>query len=101
MVERTGGVKGYNICVTKTIPATPDRVYQALCDTRSWLGAGSKAEWSSGGTFDDGDGHRGTFQRVNPGKVVKFTWEGAGHQAGETVRSTHGQRRENFGGSQP
>lgn len=85
VLEKDGLAKGYNICVTKTLGAPPAKIYAALIDTARWLGAESSADVREGGAFDDGDGHRGVFKRLNPGKLIRFTWEGAGHQPVEEV----------------
>lgn len=84
-VEKDGLLKGYNICVTKSVAATPLKVYEALLATKAWMGAKSSAEMREGGAFEDGDGHRGTIKRLTPGKLIRFTWEGRGHQTSEEV----------------
>jgi uncharacterized protein YndB with AHSA1/START domain len=83
--DQDGRPRGYNICVTKTIAAPAERVYAALADTSAWLGPSSDADLREGGAFRDGDGHSGVFRRLTPGKLLRFTWEGPGHQPGETV----------------
>ena len=83
--DKDGRARGYNICVTKTIAASAERVYAALADTSAWLGPSSDADLREGGAFRDGDGHSGVFRRLTSGKLLRFTWEGPGHQPGETV----------------
>jgi len=83
LTEKDGHPQGYNICVTKTVAAAPGQVYDALADTKWWLGG--KAELKDGGAFNDGHGHQGSFKKLTPGKVMRFTWEGKGHQPGEKV----------------
>jgi uncharacterized protein YndB with AHSA1/START domain len=79
---RNGGVSnGYNICVTKSISATPEAVYSVLADSAWWLGTGLQ----NGARFDDGDGHTGLVKKLTPAKLLRFTWEGAGHGAAEVV----------------
>jgi uncharacterized protein YndB with AHSA1/START domain len=85
VLEKDGLPKGYNICVTKSVAAPAQRAYDALLDMRAWLGAGSACEAKDGGKFRDAEGHHGVFKKLNAGKLIRFTWEGAGHAAGETV----------------
>jgi hypothetical protein len=82
VVEKDGMVKGYNICVTKSVAGEGLKVYEGLLDEGVW---GCAGELREGGAFEDGDGHRGVFKRLNPGKLMRFTWEGIGHQPGEEV----------------
>lgn len=84
-LEKDARIRGYGICATKSVTATPGAVYDALLDVRSWMGAGAKADPKEGGAFEDGDGHRGVFKRLAPGKTIKFTWTGPGHQDVEEV----------------
>lgn len=85
VTEKDGLPVGYNICVTKSVGVPPPVVYQALLDTSWWLGGGRGAPPREGDAFEDGDGHRGTWKKLAPGKLLRFTWQGPGHQASETV----------------
>ncbi len=80
--SRNGGTSsGYNICVTKSIGATPETVYKLLADSAWWLGTGLQNEKR----FDDGDGHSGRVKKLTPSKLLRFTWEGEGHGPAEVV----------------
>jgi uncharacterized protein YndB with AHSA1/START domain len=81
--EKDGLAKGYNICVTKSLAAAPERVLEEFSNGSWWLGKGVKV--AEGGTFDAGDGHKGKFKKVTPGKLIRFTWEGPGHAPVEVV----------------
>lgn len=83
--EKDGFARGYGICVTKSVTATPQQVYDALLDARTWLGAGSQADAREGGAFQDAHGHHGVFKKLNPGKVLRFTWQGDRHPGAELV----------------
>lgn len=83
VTEKDGAPTGYNICVTKSVGAAPAAVFDALLDASWWLGGDTAP--AEGANFDDGDGHRGTWKKVTPAKLLRFTWEGPGHQGGETV----------------
>jgi uncharacterized protein YndB with AHSA1/START domain len=83
--DKDGAPRGYNICVTKSFSAPPARAFEELAKGAWWLGPKATATLAEGAAFDDGDGHTGTFKKVVPGKSIKFTWQGAGHQLGETV----------------
>ena len=85
VTDKDGAPTGYNICVTKSVAAPPARVYDALLDTVWWLGSRASSSPQEGETFEDGDGHSGTWKTLAPGKAMRFTWAGEGHQAGETV----------------
>jgi uncharacterized protein YndB with AHSA1/START domain len=85
VTEKDGFVKGYNICVTKSIAAAPEQVYEALRDVSWWLGAKTSADVKDGGSFDDGEGHFGSFKKLTPGKLLRFSWSGPGHQTCEGV----------------
>ena len=72
--KKDGLGEGYNICVTKTIVATPDEVYAAFLDP-AWNG-GSPA--SDGAAYTDKGGNSGTWSRLRPGKDVRITWQTKG-----------------------
>ncbi|MDX2154501.1 MAG: SRPBCC family protein [Bryobacteraceae bacterium] len=84
-LEKDSSIRGYNICVTKSVGASPGEIFEALLDIASWMGAKARFDLAEGGAFDDGDGHHGVFKRLAPAKMMKFTWAGAGHQAVEEV----------------
>ena len=83
VAEKDGLAKGYNICVTKALTAAPERVLEEFSDGSWWLGKGVKV--AEGASFDAGDGHKGKFKKVTPGKLIRFTWEGPGHAPAEVV----------------
>ena len=86
--EKDGRPKGYAICVTKTVVASPEKVFDAFGDPvvmREWLGAGAKAEFSEGGTFSTGDGNRGRYTKVARPKTLRFVWEDDDPAASSTV----------------
>ena len=85
--EKDGRPKGYNICATKAVAARPAQVFDAFTDAArlsKWFGPGTKGDFKEGGTFQNADGNRGAIKKINPGKGLRFTWEGAPHD-GELV----------------
>lgn len=82
-VEKDGLPKGYNICVTKALTAAPERVLDEFADGSWWLGKDVKV--AEGASFDAGEGHKGKFKKVTPGKLIRFTWEGPGHAPVEVI----------------
>ena len=83
LLEKDGLPKGYNICVTKALPAPPETALQPFSDGSWWLGKGVK--FAEGAAFDAGDGHQGVFKKVTPGKIIRFTWNGPNHHPCELV----------------
>jgi uncharacterized protein YndB with AHSA1/START domain len=83
VIEKDGRGKGFNICVTKTISAPLDKVYEAWTDPAAlskWFGANTQATVADGGTYTNDDGDTGAFKRVRRGKDLRFTWENPAHQ---------------------
>lgn len=81
LLERDGRPKGYSICSTKTIAATPARTFQALttsAELAQWFGPGAEIAAIEGGALTDGDGVRGTVKKVRPDKTIVFTWDTPG-----------------------
>ncbi|HNY39633.1 MAG TPA: SRPBCC domain-containing protein [Bryobacteraceae bacterium] len=83
VLEDDGLPKGYNICVPKTVSADTELVYAQLTDTSWWLG--KRVNVTEGAPFNDGQGHTGVFKKLSEGELLRFTWNGANHHAGETV----------------
>ena len=86
--EKDGRPKGYAICVTKTISAPAERVFDAFGDPavmRDWLGAGATATLEEGGAFSTSDGNRGRYTKVARPKTLRFTWEVDDPAAASTV----------------
>src|SRR5688500_11222457 len=76
--EKDGRLKGYNICVTKTINAPVEKVYAAWtsgAELDRWFGVGNKAQVCEGGRFENADGNRGEFKRVRENKDIRILWE--------------------------
>jgi uncharacterized protein YndB with AHSA1/START domain len=83
-VEKDGEPNGYNICVTKSIEAPPEKVFDAFAHG-TWLGLGATCECKEGGRFTDAHGHTGIFKKVAPPKTLRFTFDGNGHSPSELV----------------
>jgi uncharacterized protein YndB with AHSA1/START domain len=83
VVEKDGRGKGFNICVTKTLPVPLEKVYEAWTQPELlslWFGDDTKVDVTDGGTYSNADGDTGTFKRVRTKKDLRFTWENPAHQ---------------------
>jgi uncharacterized protein YndB with AHSA1/START domain len=75
--EKDGRPKGYMICATKNIDATPDACYAAFRDAAAldrWLGPKHQFELKEGAELRNTDGNRATVRKFNPGKAIKLDW---------------------------
>jgi uncharacterized protein YndB with AHSA1/START domain len=75
--EKDGRLRGYMICVTKTIATSTGRVFAAWTSAEaleSWMGSGTAATVKDGGSFSNSDGNRGEFRRVRTDKDLRFIW---------------------------
>jgi uncharacterized protein YndB with AHSA1/START domain len=79
IVQKKDGLgEGYNICVTKTLPASIEAVYRAFTDPAAagWLGVQEAAV--EGAVYSDEAGNRGSWLRLRPGKDVRLAWQTVG-----------------------
>ena len=86
--EKDGRPKGYAICVTKSIAAPAERIFDAFGDPRllgTWLGKGAKADFKEGGTFATADGNRGRYTKVSRPKTLRVVWDDDDPAAASTV----------------
>ena len=86
--EKDGRPKGYAICVTKTIVAPAERVFDAFGSPKSlaaWLGDGARVSFAEGGALETGDGNRAVFTKIARPKTLRFTWEDADPALASTV----------------
>jgi uncharacterized protein YndB with AHSA1/START domain len=77
IVEKDGRPKGYSICSTKTIAASPGDVFAAFIDPAtpgSWLGSKGKLAAAEGGAFATAAGQSGTVKKSAPGKLLRLVW---------------------------
>ncbi len=78
VVEKDGRPKGYTICATKTIKATPEACFAQLATPTAldrWLGSGHQGEVRDGGTIANADGNRATVKKVQASKTLRLTWD--------------------------
>lgn len=75
--EKDGCAKGYSICVTKSIKATPQECFDAYASAHSldrWLGPAHVVDFRDGGNLRNGDGNAAIIKKLNPGKSIKLLW---------------------------
>jgi uncharacterized protein YndB with AHSA1/START domain len=78
LAEKDGRAKGYTICATKSVKASPEQCHAAFADGAAldrWFGSGHAAEIRDGGSLRNADGNVATVKKVNPGKTIKLVWE--------------------------
>jgi uncharacterized protein YndB with AHSA1/START domain len=86
--EKDGRLKGYSICVTKTIAAPAEAVFDAFGDEEAlgvWLGNGATVSFVEQGKFATADGNRGTFTKIARPKTLRFAWDDADPRLASTV----------------
>lgn len=79
--EKDGRAKGYTICATKSIKATPDACYAQFASAGAldgWLGAGHVLDFSEGGSLGNADGNQAAVRKLSPGKTIRLVWQQAG-----------------------
>lgn len=92
VVNKKGGLaEGFNICVTKTVAASVDAVYEAFTDAakQGWLGCNAAIE---GAAYSDKGGNCGTWLRLRPGKDVRIAWQTKGVPNGTQVDAAFAEK---------
>lgn len=77
--EKDGRAKGYTICATKSIKASPDQCYRAFAgasELDQWLGSGHQLDFRDGGSLRNADGNQAVVKKISPGKTIKLIWQG-------------------------
>lgn len=77
--KKDGTLQGYMICVSKTVGAGADLAFNAFTKPAllaHWFAEKIDQNLAVGGAFESSDGNRGTYKNIQPGKTLKFTWEG-------------------------
>ena len=86
--EKDGRPKGYAICVTKTIAAPAERIFDAFGDSAvlsAWMGDGANADFKEGGAFSTSDGNSGRYTKVACPKTLRFAWDDSDPAMASTV----------------
>ena len=80
-LARDGKPKGYSICPTKSIKASPKDCFAAFASAKSldqWFGPKHELDLRDGGHWRNGDGNRASIRKVNAGKNIRLIAEDAG-----------------------
>jgi uncharacterized protein YndB with AHSA1/START domain len=80
-LAKDGKPKGYSICPTKSIKASPADCYTAFVNAKSldkWFGPKHDVDMRDGGHWRNADGNRATIKKVNAGKNIRLLAEDEG-----------------------
>ena len=80
-LAKDGKPKGYSICPTKSIKASPKDCYAAFATAKAldgWYGPKHEVDMRDGGQWRNGDGNRATIKKVNAGKNIRLIAEDEG-----------------------
>lgn len=75
--DKDGRPRGYAICATKSIKATPRACYDAFASAPAldcWLGPGHALDFREGGELANADGNRAQLRKLNSGKSIRLAW---------------------------
>jgi hypothetical protein len=98
-VEKDGLVKGYNICVTKSVSAQPAKVYEGLL---GWLSDSFEADLRDGWRVPGWRRASRHVQAPDSGEATAFHVGGTGApERGRGRNQADGSRREDFRRAQP
>jgi uncharacterized protein YndB with AHSA1/START domain len=84
-------VPEYSVEVRKAIAADPQRVYDAWltpADWDAWFTNDSQIDARLGGRYVNGDGDTGEYLELEPGRLIRFSWENASACPGSEVAVT-------------
>lgn len=78
--EKDGRARGYTICATKSIKASPQHCFEAFASAAAldrWFGPGHALVFEDGGQLSNADGNVAAIKKINPGKTIKLVWQQA------------------------
>src|SRR4029078_5023479 len=74
-LAKDGKPRGYMICPTKSIKASPTKWFTSFADARAlsaWCAPRHDVDLRDGGHWRNADGNRATIKKVNPGKNIRL-----------------------------
>jgi uncharacterized protein YndB with AHSA1/START domain len=77
-LARDGRPKGYSICPTKSIKASPHQCFDAFASAReldAWFGPKHDLDMRDGGHWRNAHGNKATIRKVNAGKNIRLLAE--------------------------
>ena len=80
-LAKDGKPKGYSICPTKSIKASPQKCFDAFASAKAldqWFGPKHELKLLDGGSWRNADGNRFTIKKVTAGKSIRLVAEDAG-----------------------
>lgn len=78
VVEKDGRGKGYTICATKSVKATPERCWETCASGKAldaWFGPKNELDLKAGGSLANADGNAADVKGVTPGKTIRLIWK--------------------------
>ncbi|MBI2839930.1 MAG: SRPBCC domain-containing protein [Acidobacteria bacterium] len=76
--EKDGRPRGYSICATKKLKASPDACFAAWATPGAldtWLGAKHEGKVEDGARLTNADGNVAEIKKINKGKTIRLTWQ--------------------------
>jgi len=80
-LARDGKPRGYSICPTKSIKASPKDCFAAFASAKAldqWFGPKHELDLREGGHWRNSDGNRASIRKVNAGRNIRLIAEDAG-----------------------
>jgi uncharacterized protein YndB with AHSA1/START domain len=74
-LAKDGKPKGYSICPTKNINASPNKCFEAFTSAPAldaWFGPRNSIDLAEGGEWRCADGNRATIRKVNAGRNIRM-----------------------------
>jgi uncharacterized protein YndB with AHSA1/START domain len=80
-LAKDGKPKGYAICPTKSIKASPQQCFEAFATAKAldkWFGPKHELKFAEGGHWRNADGNSATIRKVSAGKSIRLVAADAG-----------------------
>jgi uncharacterized protein YndB with AHSA1/START domain len=80
-LAKDGKPRGYSICPTKSIKASPKECFAAFTSAKAldqWFGPRHDVDLRDGGHWRNGDGNKAVIRKVNAGKNIRLVAEDTG-----------------------